>query len=200
MTKKSLNTELLIKNHFQESAETKKKTALVCMKDIVAAGEIFVEVCKSGGKILICGNGGSAADAQHMAGEFVCLLHRDFQRPGLPAIALTTDASIVTAQSNDSGFETVFKRQVEALGKKGDVLVGISTSGTSPNIISAITVAKKMEIRTILLTGNNPGVKHSADVVIGIPSNDTQFVQESHLAVEHILCEIVERRLFHGNQ
>ena len=150
----------------------------------------------SNGKLLLCGNGGSAADCQHMAAEFVSCFSRDLDRRALPAIALTTDTSFLTGFSNDCGFEGVFERQVEALGSAGDVLISISTSGNSPNVIRAVEAARKRDIRTIALTGNGGCLSAIAEVPITVPSTDTQYIQEAHLAVEHILCELVEFILF----
>lgn len=182
-----------------ESANVKKKVATECLTSILNAAQLIVDTFAVGGKVLICGNGGSAADSQHMAGEFVCLLDKAFNRPPLPAIALTTNTSVLTAQSNDFGFESIFQRQVEALGAKGDLLIGISTTGSSQNIVNALKSAGKIKIRTVLLTGNNKKAKKLADVVIGVPSDNTQYIQESHLSIEHILCEIVEQTLY-GHQ
>jgi D-sedoheptulose 7-phosphate isomerase len=132
-----------------------------------------------------------------MAAEFVSRFSKDLERRALPAVALTTDTSFLTAFGNDYGFEGIFERQVEGLGSAGDVLIGISTSGNSPNVIRAVETAKKRNIRTIALTGNGGGrLSTMADVVIAVPSADTQYVQETHLAVEHIVCELVEFILF----
>ncbi len=179
-----------------ESADVKKKVAQECLELILTASQIIVDTFESGGKVMICGNGGSAADSQHMAGELVCMLNKAFERPGLPAIALSTDTSILTAHANDLGFEKIFKRQVDALGKTGDTLIGITTSGSSPNILAAINSARVAKIRTIMLTGNSKKTKKLADVVLSVPSNNTQYIQESHIAIEHIICEIVEDHLF----
>jgi len=131
-----------------------------------------------------------------MAGEFVSRLTKDFERPGLPAIALTTDTSFLTAFANDCGFEGVFERQVQALGKAGDVLIGISTSGNSTNVIRAVEAAMAAEIRTIVLTGSGGRLAEMADIAISVPSVNTQYIQETHLAIEHILCHLVERDVF----
>ena len=156
------------------------------------------DVFRSGGKLLICGNGGSAADAQHVAAELVSRLTKDFDRPGLPAIALTTDTSFLTAYANDIDFEGVFERQVQALGREGDLLIGISTSGNSPNVLRAVAYAKAHGMKTIGLTGNKGKLSTAADCAVAVPSADTQYIQESLLAIEHIACEIVERTLFGG--
>ena len=139
---------------------------------------------------------GSAADCQHMAAEFVSRLSPQFERRALPALALTTDTSFLTAFGNDCGFEGIFKRQVEALGSSGDVLLAISTSGNSANVLRAVEAARRREIRTIALTGSAGQLAELADVAIRVPSVDTQYIQETHLAVEHVLCELVEYILF----
>ena len=131
-----------------------------------------------------------------MATEFVSRLSKDFDRPGLPAIALTTDTSYITAFANDFGFDGVFERQVQALGKPGDVLIGISTSGNSANVIRAVEAGLASDLRTIVLTGRHGRLGTMAEVAISVPSADTQHIQESHLAIEHILCELVERDMF----
>lgn len=170
--------------------------AETCLESIHLAADRILRAFRAGGKVLLCGNGGSAADCQHMAAEFVSRLTKDFDRPGLPAVALTTDSSFLTAFANDCGFEGVFARQVQALGKQEDVLIGISTSGNSLNVVRAVEVAKAASISTIALTGSGGCLVKIADVTITVPSADTQYIQEAHLAVEHILCELVERALF----
>ena len=186
----------LIQTRLIESSKIKLKVAEECIGSILAAVELIIDTFKNGNKVLICGNGGSAADAQHMAGEFVCILNKTFDRPGLPAIALTTDTSILTAHANDLGFENIFKRQVQALGKPGDVLITLSTSGNSPNILVAAQAAKSAEIRTIALTGKDGKLEKITDVAICVPSNITQYIQESHIAISHIICELVEHYFF----
>lgn len=185
-----------VKNHLLESSNIKKRVAEECLESILAASQLIVDVFASGKKVLICGNGGSAADSQHMAGEFICILNKTFNRPGLPAIALTTDTSILTAYANDMGFEKIFKRQIQALGKEGDVLIAISTSGKSPNIITAIKYAKLAKFHTIALTGKSGKLKNLADIPIMVPSSHTQYIQESHISIIHIICELVEDHLF----
>ncbi len=146
---------------------------------------------------MLCGNGGSAADCQHIATEFVIRLSHDIERPSMPAIALTTDSSNLTAGGNDIGFENVFARSVEGLGNKGDVLIAISTSGNSKNIIKAIEKAKSKGISTIgLLGGNGGAVKDLTDINVIIPSSNVQRIQEGHITAAHIICEIVERELY----
>jgi phosphoheptose isomerase len=185
-----------IEAHLLQSAEIKRQTAASCAGSIAKAADVIAEAFLSGRKLLLCGNGGSAADCQHMAAEFVSRLSKDLDRRALPAIALTTDSSFLTAFGNDRGFEGIFERQVEALGTTGDVLIGISTSGNSVNVVQAIGAARKRNIRTIALTGNGGRLAALADVAIAVPSGDTQYIQETHLAVEHILCELVESVLF----
>ncbi len=162
---------------------------------IVAIGELTARAMHSGHKLLVAGNGGSAADAQHLAAEFVVRL--TVNRPALRAIALTTDSSILTATGNDYGFDHLFARQIEALGQSGDVFLGISTSGNSPNILCALDQAQKMGIATIGFTGNGGGrMRDLCDHAIVIPSKVTMNIQESHLALEHIFCMVVERFAF----
>ncbi|MDB9518273.1 D-sedoheptulose 7-phosphate isomerase [Roseofilum reptotaenium CS-1145] len=186
-----------IRNHLLGSIWVKQQVVEQCLDSILIAADLITHTFRLGGKLLLCGNGGSAADCQHMASELVSRLTKAFERPGLPAIALTTDTSYLTAFTNDCGYEGVFERQVQALGKPQDTLIGISTSGNSPNIIRAITKANEREILTIALTGNKGGqLLGIARQSIVVPSTDTQYIQESHLAIEHILCDLVEQQLF----
>jgi D-sedoheptulose 7-phosphate isomerase len=162
---------------------------------IVTIGELTAKAMKSGNKLLVAGNGGSAADAQHLVAEFVVRL--TVNRPALRAIALTTDSSILTATGNDFGYDRLFERQIEALGQRGDIFLGISTSGNSPNIIKALHQAQKMGITTIGFTGNNGGeMRCLCNYNVVIPSAVTMNIQESHLALEHIFCMVVERFTF----
>ena len=186
----------VVRSHLSESADLKREVAQVCLEDILSAAEMIANSLDQGGKVLLCGNGGSAADCQHMSAEFVSYLNHDFDRPGLAAIALTTDTSFLTAFANDSGFKGVFKRQVQALGKSGDVLIAISTSGNSANVLLAVEEAKASSLATVALTGNAGRLAGMVDVAVAVPSGDTQRIQESHLAIEHILCELVEHHLF----
>jgi len=225
----------LFANHLRESAAVKLRTIETCTTSILAAAEWIAHSFRFGGKLLLCGNGGSAADCQHLAAEFTSRLSADFVRPGLPAIALTTDASFLTAYANDFDFDGVFARQVQALGKPGDVLLGISTSGRSKNVVRAVEAAREMGLKTVLLTGARddgerggvsplvrPVVRcaHTArahrppwppllrggssgsgrvpllrmvDVAICVPSDNTQHIQEAHIAIEHVICFLVER-------
>ena len=185
-----------IETHLLQSAEIKRQTAASCAGSIARAAEVIAGAFLSSGKLLLCGNGGSAADCQHMAAEFVSRFSKDLDRRALPAIALTTDTSFLTAFGNDCGFEGIFERQVEALGSPGDVLIAISTSGNSLNVIRAVEAARKRSMGTIALTGNGGRLSAMADVSIAVPSTDTQYIQEAHLAVEHIVCELVEFILF----
>jgi D-sedoheptulose 7-phosphate isomerase len=162
---------------------------------IVTIGELTATAMRSGHKLLVAGNGGSAADAQHLVAEFVVRL--TVNRPALRAVALTTDTSILTAAGNDFGYDTVFARQVEALGQPGDVFLGISTSGNSKNILRAFEAAKKLGVITIAFTGGTGGqMRDLADYSVVIPSDVTMNIQESHLALEHIFCMVVERFSF----
>jgi D-sedoheptulose 7-phosphate isomerase len=158
---------------------------------LVTIGKLTADAMRSGHKLLVAGNGGSAADAQHLVAEFVVRFTAN--RPALRAIALTTDSSILTAAGNDFGFDHIFSRQIEALGQPGDVFLGISTSGNSTNILKALHQAKKMNITTVGFSGNNGGLMRSlCDHNIIIPSSVTANIQESHLALEHIFCMLVE--------
>lgn len=163
------------------------------IKAISEAIDIIVNAIKASNKLLICGNGGSAADAQHIAGECLGRFYKD--REPIPAIALTTDTSVLTSISNDYSFNDVFSRQVKGLGKEGDVLLGISTSGNSENVMAAFKVAKELKIKTILLTGEKRGkIALFSDIIIHTPSSNTPRIQEMHLLIEHIICEIIEKR------
>lgn len=162
---------------------------------IVQLAERLIETLKIGNKLLIMGNGGSAADAQHFAGEIVSRFR--MERPGLPAIALSTDTSIITAIGNDYGFERIFSRQVEALAAPGDAVIGISTSGNSPNVLLALETARQAGCTTIGLLGKDGGsIKAACDMPLIMPSNDTPRVQEGHITVIHILCDLIEQGLF----
>jgi len=168
-------------------------------KNLISTLEAVAQECvkclQNGGKILLAGNGGSAAEAQHVAGEFVSRFA--FDRPGLPAISLTTDSSIITAIGNDYGYETLFVRQIQALGKAGDIFIGYSTSGRSVNIINAFKEARRRGMVCIGFTGNRGGVmRELCDYLIEVPSSDTPKIQEGHLVLDHILCGLVENSLF----
>lgn len=160
-----------------------------------AAAQACITCMQNGGKILLAGNGGSAADAQHIAAELVSRF--SFDRPGLSAIALTTDTSILTAIGNDYGYEKLFSRQINSHGKKGDVFIGYSTSGKSPNILKAFEEARARGLICIGLTGNHGGImRELCDFLLEVPSSDTPKIQEGHLVLGHILCGLIEDRLF----
>ncbi|MEA5113270.1 MAG: D-sedoheptulose 7-phosphate isomerase [Geobacteraceae bacterium] len=163
-------------------------------KIAMAAGAL-AEAFRNGRKVLVMGNGGSAADAQHLAAEMVGRFRRE--RRALPAIALTTDTSILTAVGNDYGFDTVFRRQIEALAVEGDVVIGISTSGESPNVVSALSLAREMGCRTIGLLGKNGGkIGGMVDIDLTVPAQDTPRIQEGHIFMIHVLCDMLEQDLF----
>jgi len=180
-----------------ESSKTKLKIKEQNLNDIEEAVSILTKSFRNGNKLLLCGNGGSAADSQHIATELVIRLSHDLQRPAIPAIALTTDTSNLTAGGNDIGFENVFARNVEALGNKGDILLAISTSGNSPNVIKAVDMAHKNEMKVIGFLGGTGGkLKSIVDLPIIIPSSNTQRIQEGHITIAHIICELVEKELY----
>ena len=184
-----------IKNQILESAKIKNKIVDDGVEQIEKAAEVFINCIKNGGKIFWCGNGGSAGDAQHLATELMGGM-TDHDRKPIPSIALTTDSSFLTAWSNDTDFESVFSRQIQGLGEKGDVLVGISTSGNSKNVINALKQAKYKNLKTISLTGKTGGnLDGVADITIKVPSNDTQRIQESHIMIGQILCSLLELSL-----
>ena len=178
-------------------------SAILADEKLIASTELASQACidclQQGGKILLAGNGGSAADAQHIAGEFVSRFA--FDRPGLPAIALTTDSSILTAIGNDYGYEKLFTRQVQAHGNKGDIFIGYSTSGKSPNVLRAFVEARERGLICIGFTGNRGGAMlELCDHVLAVPSSDTPKIQEGHLVLGHILCGLVERAIFKAPQ
>lgn len=186
-----------IREYLLETSRTAARTADACAEEILGATAAIVESLRTGGKILLCGNGGSAGDAQHLATEFVSTLTVDRRRDAIPAIALTTDSSLLTAVANDFGFEGVFARQVEALGREGDVLVGISTSGNSENVVQAFERARATGIRTIALTGESGGkLGGLADIEINVPSSETSHIQEAHIAVGQLIAFLVEDELY----
>ncbi|MGE5460446.1 MAG: SIS domain-containing protein [Solirubrobacterales bacterium] len=185
-----------VRAYLEEMADTARRTADACADDVARAAEVLVNALLDGGKILLCGNGGSAADSQHLAAEFVSTLTVENRRPAIPAIALTTDTSILTAIANDFGFEGVFARQVEALGRTGDVLIGISTSGNSTDVLRAVDEAKAQGMRTIALTGATGGaLTPIVDVAIRVPSRETSHIQECHIAIGQLLAFMVEEAL-----
>ena len=184
-----------IGNQLTESARIKMAIRDQYLKLILTSAELMIDCIRSGGKLLICGNGGSAADSQHFAAEMVGRLKKD--RNALPAIALTTDTSVLTALANDYSFDLVFKKQIEALGAAGDVLVGITTTGRSQNIVEAMDAARGKSMRTIALLGGDGGaVGELADHAIVIPSQVSQRIQEGHITIIHIWCDLIENALF----
>ena len=171
------------------------ETARTCESTIEEAARAVVECLRNEGKLLLCGNGGSAADAQHIAAEMSVKMKQ--VRAPMAAIALTTNSSLLTAQANDLGFETVFSRQIESLGRKGDILVAISTSGKSLNILEGVESAKQMGIKVIGLTGKGGGdLAPASDIAIVVPSDDVPRIQEVHIAIGHLLCEYAETHLY----
>ncbi len=192
-----MNKKQFISDSLSESAETKKKIAQECLTDILISADTLAGAFKNGKKLLLCGNGGSAADCQHIAAEFVIRLSHKIQRPALPAIALTTDTSNLTAGGNDIGFENVFARSIEGLGREGDILLAISTSGNSPNVLKAVEKAHEKKMKVIGFLGGTGGkLKSMVDMPVVIPSSNTQRIQEGHITVAHIICELVEEELF----
>jgi D-sedoheptulose 7-phosphate isomerase len=182
----------------QQGAELRIKVAQDCGRTIVKAASVIIESLRSGGKLLFFGNGGSAADAQHLAAEFVGRFV--MERAGLPAMALTTNSSILTAVGNDYGFDQVFARQIAALGQPGDVALGLSTSGDSPNVIMGVEEARKKRMKTIALAGKDGGaLSKCVDIPITVAAENTAQIQECHIAIGHILCQLVEDGLF-GDQ
>jgi D-sedoheptulose 7-phosphate isomerase len=183
-----------ITRELRESATLKVHVAETQGAIIQAMIECIWESMQQGGKLLICGNGGSAADAQHLATE--CMVRLEAERAPLPAIALTTDTSLLTAAGNDYGFETIFARQVAGLGRPGDVLMAISTSGNSPNVVCAVEEARRRGLHTLGLLGRDGGrLKDMVQIALVVPSSNTQRIQEVHITIGHILCGILERRI-----
>jgi D-sedoheptulose 7-phosphate isomerase len=188
-----------VESHFTESIET-KHASLTLAPEITRAGEVMIRSLRKGGKILSCGNGGSAADAQHFSAE---LLGRfEAERSGLPAIALTTDSSTLTAVGNDYGFGSVFSRQVSSLGRAGDVLLAISTSGNSGNVLDAVSAAHERDMSIVALTGRDGGTIGRAltpsDVELRVPSDRTARIQEVHLLIVHCLCDLIDQAFTGG--
>ena len=179
-----------------DSLEVKRRYFAEHGEEVARAARLITDSFRAGGKLLLCGNGGSAADAQHIAGEFVNQFLRE-GRPALPALALSTDGGVLTCIANDTGFERVFARQVEALGARGDVLLAISTSGNSPNVIAAAREARARGMRVVGLLGRDGGsLRPLCDPALVVASADTQRIQEAHNLIGHVLCELVETALF----
>ncbi len=190
-----------ILGHFLESIETKQRSASELVEPIQRAGDLMVECLLKEGKILSCGNGGSAGDAQHFSAE---LLNRfEKERPGLPALAITTDSSTLTAIANDYHYNEIFSKQVSALGQAGDILLGISTSGNSANVIEAIKAAHDRDMTVVALTGRDGGKiaesLRATDLEIRVPAERTARIQEVHLVVIHCLCDFIDTKLFGGD-
>ncbi len=186
-----------VRDHFAESIATKQAAAETLVESIVAAGQVMSDALLDDGKILSCGNGGSAADSQHFSSELLNRFERE--RPGLPAMALTTDTSTLTSISNDYAYEEIFSKQVRALGKSPDVLLGISTSGNSENVIRAIAAAHERGMKVVALTGRDGGrmaeVFEDGDIEIRVPASRTARIQEVHLVVIHCLCDLIDTAL-----
>ncbi len=186
-----------IKNQIQASIDTKQNILNddALMQTIAEVGKACVDLYKNGKKTLLAGNGGSAADAQHIAAELVG--RYGFDRPSIPSVALTTDTSNLTAIGNDYGYDKVFSRQMEGMGSEGDLFIGISTSGNSENIVNAINAAKAKGVTTVALVGRDGGeMARIADYAIIVPSNATPRIQESHILIGHMICDIIEKELF----
>lgn len=179
----------------RESIEAKRAFFDANAEAVARAAEMIIASVRAGGKVLVFGNGGSAADAQHIAAELVNRLNYD--HPPIPAIALTTDTSIITSIGNDSSFDKVFERQVRALGRKGDVALAISTSGNSPNVLRAVEAAREIGVTTIALAGRNGGkLATLSELALVVNADSTQRIQETHITIAHILCELVEDALY----
>jgi len=191
-----INHSSFIRHTIQQSIDL--KTSLLqnaeLIKKINDVSNRCIDMFHRGNRLLIAGNGGSAADAQHIAAEFVCRFN--FERPGLPAMALATNYSVITAAGNDYSFNEVFSREIEANGKDGDIFIGISTSGNSTNILKAIEACRQAGIYTVGLAGDSGAIQDSADICLNVPSDNTPRIQECHILIGHILCEIVENNLF----
>ena len=194
--------EAQVASHFADSVKLKQEAAKVLAAPIARAAVLMSESLKAGGKILACGNGGSAADAQHFAAELVNRFERE--RPALAGLALSTDSSALTSIGNDYGFERVFEKQLRALGRKGDVLLAISTSGNSANVVAAMRAARELGVRIVALTGNGGGKMAAAlgagDVHVCVPHTRTMRIQEVHLLVLHCLCDGIDTQLFGGKK
>lgn len=189
-------SDIMISEILHRSAEVKNKMISVCAGPAEQAAQMIATSMREGGKLMLCGNGGSAGDSQHLAAEFVATLDHTKPRPSLPALSLTTDTSFLTAYANDFGFEGVFARQVEALGQPGDVLLGISTSGNSKNVLAAAKAAKDNQISVIAFTGETGGqMADFSDLLVAIPSRIIMHIQECHIALGHAITARVETLL-----
>jgi len=184
-----------IKDILLESIQVKEELLRTAIGQILEIAELAIDCLKKGGKIILFGNGGSASDSQHIAAELVGRFKRD--RAGLAAIAITTNTSVLTAVANDYGYEVIFAKQIEALGNKNDLVIGISTSGKAKNVAYGIKQAKKMGLKTVALTGGDGGdLARLADVSLLVPSSVTARIQEAHITIGHVICELIEQTLF----
>jgi D-sedoheptulose 7-phosphate isomerase len=193
----------IIKNHISQGIEVRKEILEKHIDSIRNAANILIKSLQNGNKLLFCGNGGSAADAQHIAAELLIRYKGNHNRPSLPAISLAADSSVITAAGNDFGADQIFSRQIEGLGFSGDTLIAITTSGNSPNIIKAILAAKNKEMNVVLLSGGEGGGvimknhANSVDVSLIVPAKETAHIQELHIMIGHILCALIEKEMFH---
>lgn len=196
-----LARQAFIQDQLNASAATMTRTFDECARDIIKAVDAIIGAYNRRKKVLLCGNGGSAGDAQHLATEMVIRMNPGIKRPGLPAIALTADSTLLTAGANDIGYDQTFARAVEALGEEGDVLIGLSTSGKSESVNNAMRLARKKGMATIALGGRGGGpMRELADIAVIIPSDDTAHIQEGHIAVGHIIFTMVENEMYGGKK
>jgi D-sedoheptulose 7-phosphate isomerase len=194
-----MNSDEYISGKIDEAKIVVDQLKINCSQEILDSATMIVDCFKNGGKILICGNGGSAADSQHFAAEFVSSFSKKISRRSYPAIALTSDISIITAYANDFSFDGIFARQVESLGQNGDILIAITTSGSSKNCLIAVEQAKKQGLKTLALTKSGGEIANKVDISIQVPSNDTQHIQECHVISYHIIAGLVEELMFSGS-
>lgn len=186
-----------VRQYMLGTIRTQQETLAQCHRDIVEVAVLLVRRYRQGGKLLLCGNGGNAATCEHIAGELVSALNHDVERPGLPALPLSQTSSTLTGHANDFDFSLIFERQVEAFGQPGDVLIGISTSGSSKNVAAAMRLAQRRGLHTVGLLGMDAGaVSEASDLRVRVPSRSTQFIQEAHMAIGHMLCAFVEESLY----
>lgn len=190
-----LSPEEIARQELLDGVAVRERAARELVAPLVRAAQLIADALRGGGKLLLCGNGGSAADAQHYATELVARLFQR-ERPAMAAIALTTDTSALTALANDYGFDRVFARQVEALGRPGDVLLGLSTSGSSANVLRAMDQARAQGMKVVVFTGEGGAMAQAADVALSVPSCNTMRIQEVHLALGHVLCKLIEEMVF----
>ncbi|TGM56777.1 D-sedoheptulose 7-phosphate isomerase [Leptospira vanthielii] len=192
-----MNHKSLIQSQIEDSIAVKQQLLPVLLPSIESAGKMLVESLKQNGLLYFCGNGGSSCDASHIAAELVVRYKSGNERKAIPALALNSDQAVLTACSNDYGYEYVFQRQVQAFGKPTDVFVGLTTSGNSQNIVLAVEEARKIGMKVVLFLGGDGGkLKGKADVEIIVPSKITARIQECHILIGHILCSIIEKELF----